>query len=285
MTAVPTHRDLAYAELSTAQRLDLYLPTVGSGRPSLIVNIHGGAFKLGDKAMEADNIAHQLDAGYAAASLNYRLSGEAFFPAAVEDVKAAVRWLRAHADTYGYDPDRFVVWGESAGGYLAQMVAITGGQPSSFDAPHLGHAEVSSAVRAAVTFYGPNDFGAMDPQFAASSPAACGGSPQAHDPADSPESLFLGAALPEIPELVRQANPLTYLATTTELPPFYVAAGDQDCLVPHQQSIELARAVEAAGGHAELTIVPGVGHGSAVDAVQVGPALDFLARVLSSAAS
>ena len=276
MPPAPTHHDLRYATLSPAQTLDLYLPS-GTGRPPLIVNIHGGAFRLGDKGMEAGNIEVQLQHGYAAASLDYRLSGEATFPAAVQDVHVAVRWLRAHAGQYGYDPDRFVVWGESAGGYLAQILAITASQPTEFDAPELGFPEVSAAVQAAVVWYGPNDFAAMDRQFAASPPPT-GAVPQRHDPPDSPESQFLGATLPTVPELVRRANPLSYLATARDLPPFCVAAGEEDDLVPPQQSVELARAVRAVNGEAELTLVPGVGHGPAVDERQIRPALEFVRR-------
>lgn len=276
MHLTPSYRDLPYASSSASQVLDLYLPDM-SGTPPLIINIHGGAFLMGDKSMEASNIAVQLEAGYAAASLDYRLSGEALFPAAVQDVKVAVRWLRAQAGTYGYDPDRFIVWGESAGGYLAQMVAITGSQTTEFDGSELSLAHVSAAVQAAVVWYGPNDFAVMDRQFAETPPPS-GAEPQLHDPADSPESRFLGAPLPTVPELTRRSNPLPYLATAAELPPFSIAAGDHDNLVPPQQSVELARAVEAVGGHAELTLVAGVGHGPAVDENQIHSALDFVRR-------
>lgn len=273
----PTHQDVAYAGVSDAQKLDLYLPPDSGKNTPLIINVHGGSFRQGDKTMEKPNIVHQLDKGYASASVNYRLTGEAGFPAGVQDVKAAVRWLRAHAAPCGFDPDRIVIWGESAGGYMAQMVAITGGQKTMFDDPDLGHPDVSAAVQAAVVWYAPNNFGTMDAEFRKKTPASCKNA-HPHDPAASSESQWLGAALPTIPEKVRKADPLNYLDTARSLPPFSIATGDADCLVPHQQSEDLYKAVRKAGAHAELSIVPGVGHGPVVDRAEVSGALDFLDR-------
>nr|WP_240979585.1 alpha/beta hydrolase [Streptomyces sp. HNM0574] len=275
---VPTHEDVPYAGTSDAQKLDLYLPENAGKDAPLIINVHGGSFRQGDKDMEKPNIAHQLRRGYAAASVNYRLTGEALFPAGVQDVKAAVRWLRAHAGACGFDPGRLVIWGESAGGYMAQMVAVTGGRKTMFDDPALGHADVSSAVQAAVVWYAPNNFGAMDDQFREDTPKVCEGRLHPRDSAASSESQWLGAALPTIPGKVRRADPLTYLDTARDLPPFSIATGDADCLVPHQQSRELHKAVRRTGTRAELSIVPGVGHGPVVDRAEVGNALHFLDR-------
>jgi acetyl esterase/lipase len=276
----PTHADLAYASTSPSQVLDLWLPENVTGPVPLVVFIHGGAFKMGDKSMEAGNVASVLEKGYAAASLNYRLSGEAIFPAAVADVKAAVRWLRANAATYGLDPDRFATWGESAGGHLAAMIGVTGDQATIFDDPSLGNADVSSAVQAVVDWYGPSDFLQMDAQFEANMPAACGGTVQNHDDASSPESAFLGAAIQSVPDVATAANPITYVATATELPVFSLAAGDSDCLVPHQQVLILDEALRAAGGTSSVTIVPGAGHGdAAITESQTPVALAMLAEV------
>jgi acetyl esterase/lipase len=277
-----TYADLAYADVSSSQVLDLWLPDGATEPVPLVIFIHGGAFKGGDKGMEAGNVQAVLDAGYAAASLDYRLSGEAIFPAAVQDVKAAVRWLRANAATYGIDPERFATWGESAGGYLAAMVGVTGDQATIFDDPELGNADVSSAVSAVVDWYGPSDFLQMDAQFAASTPAACAGQAQAHDPADSPESLFLGGAIQEVPDIAAVANPITYVPTATVLPVFSMAAGDSDCLVPNQQSQILHDALVAAGGTATLTIVDGASHGDpAITTEQTPVALEVLAEVFA----
>ena len=118
------HRDLAYVSGGHArQKLDLYLPKDGENLP-LIINIHGGAFRMGSK--ENGVPLEYLARGYAVASINYRLSQHAVFPAQIEDCKAAVRWLRAHASEYRLDLDRFAVWGSSAGGHLAAMLGTTG---------------------------------------------------------------------------------------------------------------------------------------------------------------
>src|SRR6187431_2278789 len=134
---VVVHRDLAYVTGGhPRQRLDLYLPPE-SGSAPLIVWIHGGAFRMGSKE---DRVPFEmLEQGYAIASLNYRLSQHAHFPAQIEDCKAAVRWLRAHADSYWLDQSRFASWGESAGGHLAAMLG-TAGYARSFEVgQHLEH--------------------------------------------------------------------------------------------------------------------------------------------------
>ncbi len=278
--ATPTYSGVAYASASPSQTLDIYLPPGATGPVPLVVLIHGGAFKMGDAAMEAGDAAAILAKGYAAASVNYRLSGEATFPAGVQDVKAAIRFLRANASKYGFDPDKFAVWGESAGGYLASMVGATGDQTTIFDDASLGNAGVSSAVSAVVDWYGPTDFGQMDAEFAASSPAACNGQVQTHDDASSPESAWLGAALPTIPDTVKQASVLTYVATATKLPVYSIAHGDSDCQVPNQQSKILADAVTAKAGTATFTLVPGAAHGDpAITSAQTPVALAVLASV------
>ena len=117
----PTWSNVLYAETSPSQVLDLWIPETGEAPYPLVVFVHGGAFMMGDKSMDIAHIADVLDAGYAAAGVNYRLSGEALFPAAVQDVKAAVRFLRANADEYGLDPESFAAWGASAGGNLVSI--------------------------------------------------------------------------------------------------------------------------------------------------------------------
>ena len=124
------YTDLAYAGDSPSQKLDLYLPATGEPPYPVILGIHGGSFAYGDKADgQITTVLEALDRGYAVAGLNYRLSDEAPFPAAVYDVKAAVRWLRAHAGEYQLDPGRFAAWGHSAGGNLAAIAGTSGGIP------------------------------------------------------------------------------------------------------------------------------------------------------------
>jgi acetyl esterase/lipase len=275
-----TYSDVAYASTSASQVLDIWLPEGATGPVPLVVFVHGGAFMGGDKAMEGGNVASVLAAGYAAASLNYRLSGEALFPAAVQDVKAAVRFLRANASEYGLDPDRLAAWGESAGGNLVAMIGTTGDQATILDDPALGNADVSSAVQAVVDLYGPTDFLQMDAQFAAAPPAACNGQVQAHDPADSPESAYLGAAIQTVPDAAAAANPITYISTATSLPVFLIAHGDSDCLVPNQQSQILQDALQAAGATSTYNLVAGAGHGDqTITTSQTPIALEMLQSV------
>ena len=140
--------DLPYAHLSPAQALDVYWPPQGNGPFPVILSIHGGAFMGGDKRdVQVAPMLAGLDRGYAVVSINYRMSGEALFPALVHDVKAAIRWMRAKAAAFLFDPDRLAVWGGSAGGYLALMAGVTAGVPVLED-PALGNADQPCHVQA-----------------------------------------------------------------------------------------------------------------------------------------
>lgn len=257
-------RDVAYLTNGLPQqRLDLYVPP-GPGPHPLIVVIHGGAFMFGDKGGE--NVAQFVKAGYAAASLNYRLSGDAPFPAAVEDCKAAVRWLRANAVQYHLNPDRFGAYGSSAGANLAAMLGTTAGTNAFDVGENLG---VSSRVQAVADFFGPTDFLQMDAH------RLPGG--QEHDSADSPESKYVGGPIQERKEQVARANPITYV--TAKTPPFFIAHGDQDKMVPLHQSELLASALKHAGVPVTFYIVKGAGHGFH-DATADKMMLDFFARMV-----
>ena len=279
--AVVAYSSVPYASRSSSQALDIWVPDGTPGPVPLVIFVHGGAFVAGDKSMDVEigNVASVLAAGYAAASVNYRLSGEARFPAAAQDVKAAVRFLRANASHYGLDPDRFAAWGESAGGHLVALIGTTGDQETVLDDPSLGNAGVSSAVQAVVDFFGPTDFLQMDGQFASAAPAACHGAVLAHDAADSPESAYLGAAIQTVPDAAAAANPITYIATAKTLPVFLIAHGDSDCEVPNQQSRILHEALMEAGATATFNLVPGLGHDEAIATMQTPIALDMLKTV------
>jgi acetyl esterase/lipase len=246
LAGVVAHRDLAYAPGGhKRQKLDLYLPRDAGSLP-LIVWIHGGAFRMGSKE---DRIPFEmLEQGYAIASLNYRLSQHALFPAQIEDCKAAVRWLRAHADTYGLDPLRFASWGESAGGHLAAMLGTAGHERRFEVGEHLEH---SSRVQAVLDFFGPTDFLQMDAHRLPEG--------MVHDTADSPESQLVGGPIQELPAEVARANPVTYV--TPQAPPFLIVHGDRDPLVPYHQSSLLVAALEAAGVPVTFYTVVGAGHG------------------------
>ena len=275
------YSNVAYASTSSSQVLDIWMPDGAIGPVPLVIFVHGGGFAGGDKSMDVEfgTVASVLAAGYAAASLNYRLSGEARFPAAVQDVKAAVRFLRANASRYGLDPGRFAAWGASAGGHLVAMIGTTGDQKTVLDDPSLGNVGVSGAVQAIVDFFGPTDFLQMDAQFASAAPAACKGQVRAYDSADSPVSLFLGGAIQTIPDKAVAANPITYIATAKTLPVFLIAHGDSDCEVPSQQSVILYKALQAAGAKATFNLVQGVGHDQAILASQTPIALEMLKSV------
>ena len=277
-TATP-ETGVPYADLSPSQTLDLYLPADTSTPVPLVILIHGGAFAMGDSGMEAGKAQTLVEQGYAVASLNYRLSGEALFPAGAQDVKAAVRFLRANADTYGIDPDRFAAWGSSAGGWLASMLGVTGDQGTIFDDPSLGNADTSSAVQAVVSWFGPTNFTTMDEQ--AAQVTACAGQAQVHDAASSPESAWLGGALPDVPEVTAQTDLASYLDAATNLPPFYFAHGDADCNVPLGQSQELAAALEQAGAAETVAVIAGAGHADpAIDAQQTDATMAFIGQSL-----
>jgi acetyl esterase/lipase len=280
--AAQTIKNINYAGTSSAsQTLDLLLPANALLPLPLVVRIHGGGFSSGDKAGEETGTAASaiLAKGYALASVNYRLSGQALFPAGVQDVKAAVRWLRAHAAQYGLDTDRFASWGESAGGYMAVMLGVTGDQATVFDDDSLGNPGVSSAVAAVVDWYGPVDLATMDSQQTAHPPAGCPSSWLQHTPASSPEGTWLGGALntPAVSTKLSQANLISYLATAKTLPFFIIAQGDDDCQVPWGQSQELNDALAKVGNTANLNIIPGYSHGdSRFETTQSAPDLTLL---------
>ncbi len=250
----PVAADLAYASLSDAERLDLYVPSTGQAPYPLLVIIHGGGWTTGDKRGELPSavIPGFLDLGLAVASVNYRLAPEAIFPAQLLDVKAAIRYLRANASAFNVDANRFAVVGESAGAHLAALLGTTEGV-AQFDDPALGNGAISSAVQAIVDFYGPADLTTSDNQRALN--AGCPSDP------DPNIALLLGASPAVAPDLAEAASPVTYLRAGQDPPPFFIAHGDADCVVPYQQSVELHEAIEAvAPGRSQLAIVPGSGH-------------------------
>jgi acetyl esterase/lipase len=269
LVAVPegavVHRDLEYVPGGhERQKLDLYLPAQGTSLP-VIINIHGGAFRAGSK--EQGVPMEYVGMGYAVASINYRLSQHAQFPAQIEDCKAAVRWLRAHAREYRLDPLRFATWGASAGGHLAAMVGTTGDR-REFDVG--AHLDQSSAAQAVVDYFGPTDFLQMDAHRLPNG--------MVHDAADSPESLLIGGAIQDHPAQVAKANPITFVNPGD--PPFLICHGDQDPLVPHHQSELLEAALKAAGVPVTFYTVRGGGHGRFDDLKVAELTREFLAAHL-----
>ena len=247
--------DNTYATTSPSQKLDVYLPGEGEGPFPVILHIHGGAFALGDK--QDDQVRpflRGLERGYAVVSVNYRLSGEAVFPAGLKDIKAAIRWVRAEGGGYHLDGNRIAACGESAGGNYAAMVGFTAAH-AEFDDPALADPAVPCDVQAVVDWFGPTDFLKMDDQLRES-----GLGPPDHSDEDSPESRYIGARITEAPENVRLANPMTYIHQGA--PPILIQHGKLDGVVPVRQSIEFARELEARVGAEcfEFDVLDDAGH-------------------------
>lgn len=241
-------RDVEYARAGEKSlQLDLYVPPrEGSGPVPLIVWVHGGAWRAGSRARTP--ATQLLPAGYAVASVSYRLSQEAIFPAQIHDCKAAVRWLRAHAGEHGLDPNHFGAWGSSAGGHLVALLGTSGGV-KDLEGKVGTCLEASSRVQAVCDFFGPTNFIAM----------VAKPSRMDHASARSPESQLIGGAVQKHPDRVRRADPITYVSKDD--PPFLIVHGDADPLVPPNQSEILHKALKKAGVEAALYVVKGGGHG------------------------
>jgi len=242
--------DLPYAHRSPSQKLDIYVPDEGDGPFPVLISLHGGAFMGCDKAdLQILPMLEGLKRGYAVVGVNYRLSGEATFPALVHDVKAAVRWIRAHAAEHRLDGSRIAAWGGSAGGYLSLMLGTSAKTPELED-PSLGNPDQPTKVQAVVAWYAPSDFLAMDAQLEAAGMPPLEG--LRHSGAQSPESLLLGEKITEIPDRVRAANPGTYVRP--DAPPFLIQHGTRDAVVPAQQSVDLATRLRAVLGTERVTL-------------------------------
>jgi acetyl esterase/lipase len=244
-------------------QLDLVRPADGSGPFPAIVCIHGGGFRAGTRE-GYDDLCRRLAArGYVAATITYRLAPQFKFPAAVYDCKAAVRWLRAHADQYHIDPQRIGATGGSAGGHLAQFLGVTGGV-AQFEG-NGGHADQSSRVQCVVNVYGPSDF---TKSYGKSVDAA------------EVLPLFLGGNLEEARARHIQASPLYWV--TPEAAPTLCIHGTEDAYVAHEQAEWIVERLQAAAVEAELLTIEGAGHGfQGADAERADAALfEFFGRHL-----
>jgi acetyl esterase/lipase len=235
-------------------QLDLWVPDTSTPAP-LVVWVHGGAFMMGDRRFLPETLRPGevfdalLDAGLAVATIDYRHALEAPFPAQLHDAKAAVRFLRAHADVLGLSTDRIGAWGESAGGHIAALLGLTAHRPD-LEGPH-GVVGPSSAVDVVVDWYGPADLETMPrqdppPQVAALLPVEMRVPPEDH--------LLRGLTGQDRAD----ASPVTHV--TADSPPFLLLHGTADRLVPYAQSRQLAAAMAAAGAPVELVPIEGAGH-------------------------
>jgi acetyl esterase/lipase len=275
VNAGPTvYRNLPYVTNGhERQKLDLYLPKDGNAVSHsahnfpLIIKIHGGAWLGGSKEMERPG--DYVREGYAVASIGYRLSQHAIFPAQIEDCKAAIRYLRANAQKYNLDPNRFAVWGWSAGGHLAALVGTTG-DVNEFDVGE--NLNVSSRVQAVVDYFGPTDLLQMEAHKLPNT--------MNHNSPDAPESKLIGGPVQDNPEKAAKANPITYI--TKDTPPFLIVHGDADPLVPHHQSEILEAALKKAGVPITFYTVKGGGHGGFKDANVPKITRDFFEKTLKN---
>lgn len=274
LSATPkTVKDIPYVTAGhERQKLDLYLPESADGPVPLLIWVHGGGWQNGSKENGLPLRQDWTERGYAVASLNYRLSGHAIFPAQIEDCKAAIRWLRAHASAYGLDPDRFGVWGSSAGGHLVALLG-TSGEVKELDVGD--HLDQSSHVQAVCDYYGPTDFEAFvtRPGY------------ESHASPTSAEAKLLGGAVLENLELAAKANPITHV--TSNDPPFLIVHGDKDPVVPIQQSELLFEALKKAEIPVHFHTIKGAAHGQGFSGPEIQPMVNafFDSHLLATAAS
>lgn len=257
-------KEIAYApaepESSAGHLLDLYLPEEGEQPNPLVIWTHGSAW-LGENGREgAELVAERIvPLGYAVAGVSIRASWNARFPAQLHDIKAAIRWLRAHAAQHAIDPQRFGIMGDSSGGWTTAMAALTGGLPQMEG--DVGVKGFSSWVRAAVPFYPPTDFLQMDAHMLEDCVPGnqIMGLRQCHADPNSPESLLVGCPIETCPEAVQRANPITYAGAGA--PPMLILHGMRDPLVPYHQSLLLYEALSQRGAEVSLVMLPDAGHG------------------------
>ncbi|WP_068136158.1 alpha/beta hydrolase [Roseimaritima ulvae] len=230
-------------------KMHIVLPKEPSADPAPVyVWIHGGGWQAGTKEGGVRQVAPMVRSGFVGATIEYRLSGEAPFPAQIEDCKCAIRFLRAHAEKYNIDPQRIAVGGSSAGGHLVALLGTSGGIAELEGSG--GWADQSSAVQAVVDLYGPTDF-----QLFVTTPGY-----ERHNEAGSPESKLLGGGevLPQT-EKIKRVNPITYV--DADDPPFLIIHGSKDRTVPSNQSQALHKALKSAGVESTLHVIEGAGHG------------------------
>ena len=259
---IEVHRDLVYAtEAGADLKLDLALPKAGKGLFPAVVFLHGEGWRAGSRQQMNHFIEGMARLGYVGVTPDYRLVPGARFPAQVEDCKAAIRWLRAHAAEYGVRADRIGVVGFSAGGHLAAMLGLTGTQ----DGLESAGGDPSSRIQAVVSFFGPTDFSTRD------------------WPVDLEREVivpFLGGSWTDRPDVYRKASPISHVSA--QAPPFLFLHGTDDKLVPVDQSRRLADRLNRLGVPAQVIAFEGEGHGfsDATNQKAMQQMLDFLGTQL-----
>ncbi|NIB99278.1 alpha/beta hydrolase [Halobacterium sp. R2-5] len=283
---VTFHEGLTYAERDSGElKLDLYLPDSEEPTP-LVVFVHGGGWLVNTRKDTPDLEEYFVSRGYAMATVDHRLSEipedvdpiispspdnpvpRGTFPDHIVDVKAAIRWLRGHADEYNLDPERVATWGSSSGSHLAVLAGTAGDveeiEGDVYDIEKTVYPGESGRVQAVVGWYTPTDFLKMDPQL--------DGKGFSHDAPNSPESLLVGGQITENEELVERADPITYV--DPDDPPFLLMHGRQDVTVPYQQSTILYDALSEACVDTTYYELHDLGHGFGFDGLTQKPTVD-----------
>lgn len=217
----------------------------------LIVYVQGAAWGEQDVYGSLPRLVRMAEQGYIVASVKHRSSKEAGFPAFLQDVKSAIRFLRANAERYQIDPERVAVWGDSSGGHAALMVGVTGDMPEFKTEDHVGY---SDSVNAVLDFYGPTDVthindAPRNPVYTA-------------DKDNIPEDILFGGCVVEHPEIAQPGNPLNYVSEDKDLPPILIVHGDRDSMVPFQQSVLMYQKLIECGKAVEFYKVFGAEHGT-----------------------
>ena len=254
----PTYPDVEYAPpepaSSNGHKLDLYVPSGATAPLPVVIWTAGSAWSADNGKNGAGRLAAQLNpAGYAVAGVSVRSSSQVKFPGQLYDIKAAIRWLRANAAKYSFDPNHIAIVGDSSGGWVSAMAAVTGDAPEMEGA--VGTTGVSSAVQAAIAFYPPTNFATMDVWAIRKCDR-----PNCHDSENSPESRLLGCAIQSCPDKVKAASPMTYI--TPADPPIMILHGGSDQLVPHNQGEQLYMALNKACKDAIFISLPKAPHGN-----------------------
>ena len=251
--------------------LDIYLPPATMPKPKagfpLVLYVHGGGWMIGDKRVSGrfvdwpSVLASLAATGYVVAASDYRLTSEAQFPVQAQDVKAAIRWLRLNADTYGIDRTRVIAWGESAGAHLAALAAVSCGsrflepkEPSNIFnlVSDVTTKNASDCVQGGVAWYGVFDMTTIQAQAREVRALS-------RDERDAPEWRLLGCFATQCrPAALTSASPLTYVDKND--PPMLLIVGDADVTVPPEQTLQMADKLDAAGVRNQLLVLPGVKH-------------------------
>jgi len=257
-SATQQYLDVSYVDDTLYRhKMDIYVPGGLTQPAPLVVYIHGGAFRAGEKGNAMQYTDSLFTHGYVIADINYRLSQDSVFPALIYDCKTAVRFLKTQAEKYSIDTAQVGLIGHSAGGYLVAFLGTSMGV-DSLEGYHLGSTEASSDVQAVMDFFGPTDFLEMDPAIPLTPPDSCENL-FIHDEPNSPESQLLGCLISECPDRVKAANPITYVDGNEA--PIALHHGTFDCLVPPNQSELLYNRLQSVNADADLVLHPHMPHG------------------------